>query len=142
MDNIETEMKSDVQKTYYGIRKMKYWTPDGREIIAVPTMRTYRMSKSGAEGIRDANLDKGWLMQPPIEKKPYCPHCTNWHDTQEEINACGAKKKAFQDRYNKIAKKVKRDGSEDVEELRAEVSGLKTDMDDIKKMLSRLLEKE
>lgn len=122
-----------------GARKMRYWTPDGREILAVPSMRTYRMTQSGIEGIRDANLDKGWLMQPPTDPKPYCPHCTNWHDTLEEVKECGAKKKAMQARYDKAAKKTIRSEGGEVAELKEKVSGLETDISDIKSMLTKIL---
>ena len=48
-----------------GAKKQKYWTPDGREVWAVPSMRGYVIRKNGKQtssGIRDANLDQGWLL--------------------------------------------------------------------------------
>jgi len=122
-----------------GVRKQRYWTPDGREKLAIPTMRTYRMSQSGAEGIRDANLDRGWLLQKPTELKPYCPHCDNWHDTQEEIDVCGVKKKEFYDRQMKIAQKMKK---QDGGEVTERVDKLESDISDIKSMLAELLGKK
>jgi len=126
-----------------GVKKIQYWTPDGREMWAVPSLRGYRRilnKKVIGEGIRDANLDKGWLLRPPAELKPYCPHCDKWHDTQKEINACRVNRKAFDEKYMKKAKKEV--GSSEVAELRAEVTGIKSDMSDIKDMLTQLLAKK
>ena len=56
-----------------GAKKTRYWTPDGREILAVPSMRTWVKRKDGKvvdSGIRDANLDQGWLLQKPARPKP------------------------------------------------------------------------
>lgn len=124
-----------------GTKKSKYFTPDGREILSVPAMRTWIKKKDGKvvdSGTRDANLDRGWLLQPPIELKPHCPHCDNWHDTQGEIDACGAKKKAFDNKWAAKAKRMKGNEVGEVGELKAEVSELKSDMSDIKEMLIKL----
>lgn len=121
-----------------GARKQIYYTPDGREVHAVPAMRTYRMSKSGLEGIRDANLDKGWLLQPAVVAKPHCPHCDNWHDNKEEMDACGAKKRAFQKKWDDKARKMKRqDGEANDVENRLET--VENGLTEIKDMLKALI---
>ena len=100
-----------------GLPRQRYWTPDGREIRAIPSIRIYidRSVDPPAEGIRDANLDKGWLLQKPTRLKRYCPHCDYWHNTQKQIDACGQKKKAFQDKYTRKAKRdlAKSNGSDE-----------------------------
>jgi len=124
-----------------GTRKKRYWTPDGREMFAVPLMKDWvkiKDKKIIGSGTRDANLDKGWLLESPSEPKPYCPYCTNWHDTQKEIDACGVKKNRFAKLYEKKALKEK---SEENKGLQTEVAELKSEMSDIKSMLTKLLEK-
>ena len=121
-----------------GLVKRKYWTPDGREILAVPSMRTYNRIKDKKvveSGVRDANLDKGWLLQPPTEPRLYCSCCDKWHDTQEEIDQCCAKKKAFNDRWEKKARAMKKNegGGGEIEEIRK-------DIDDLKDMMKTVLE--
>jgi len=122
-----------------GVKKQRYYTPDGREVLAVPSMKNWvrREGKKVLDsGIRDANLDNGWLLQPPTKLKLHCDYCDRWHDTQKEIDACGAKKKVFDDKW---AEKVKKLRHKDDGDLRDEVSELKSDMSDIKSMLSQLL---
>ncbi len=127
-----------------GIKKKRYWLPDGNEIMAAPSIRGYIKKRDGKiieSGDRDANLDKGWLLSPPAELKLYCEGCDKWHDTQKEITDCIAKKKAFDARWNKHAKKMRREEGGD-DELREEVAELKSDMKDIKSMLRDILAKE
>lgn len=128
-----------------GAKKQRYWTPDGREIWAEPAMRTWVKRNAKREtidsGTRDANLDSGWLLQPPTNPKPYCSGCDKWHDTQEEINGCLAKKQAFTERWEKKARAMKKKEGGEVEEIKEDVEELKSDMSDIKSMLKRLLEK-
>lgn len=134
-----------ISEVFGGAKKSRYWTPDGREVRAVPSMRTWIKKKDGKvidSGIRDANLDKGWLLQPPTKLKPYCPHCDNWHDTQKEIDECGAKKKVFDNKWAAMAKRMRRDEGGEVEKIKAEVLELKSDMTDIKNMLAQLLERK
>ena len=120
-----------------GLKKTRYWTPDGREILAVSAMRTYNIVKDGkvtGSGVRDANLDS-WLSEKPANPKPHCPHCDKWHDTQKEIVSCGNKKKAFQDRQDKLSQKMQ----PAKEDLRAKVDSLESDISDIKSLLTKLL---
>lgn len=82
-----------------GPKKMRYWKPCGCEVITTPSWREYVLrDKNGkvvGDGTRDANYDKGWLPTPPQAKKLCCTHCDEWHDTPEEIEACGAKRAAL-----------------------------------------------
>ena len=97
--------------------------------MALPCMRTYSDGNGG--GTRDANLDKGWLLQMPTELILYCTHCDLWHDTESEIAKCGQKKKASEAKYARIAKKETK-GDDRVEKLESEMS-------EIKDMLRQLL---
>jgi len=128
-----------------GLQKNRYWTPDGREILAVPSMRTFNRIVEGKitdSGIRDANLDNGWLTEKPQTLKPHCPHCGKWHDTQAEIDTCGSKRSAFQKKYDKLAQKEKMKEFSEVDKIKEDVDALKSDMTDIKMMLVQLLKKE
>jgi len=115
----------------YGSPKQTYWTPDGRPIKALPDMRAYTDKNGG--GTRDANLDRGWLLQKPTDLKPYCDHCGLWHDTQEGIDDCGEKIKAFTEMWDNKAKK----------ELEPDerMDKLESEMGDIKELLVKLLER-
>lgn len=121
-----------------GTKKTRYWTPDGREILAVPSMRNWVKKKDGKvidSGIRDANLDGGWLLQPPTEPKLRCYFCDRWHDTQKEIDACGAKKKAFDNKWAKKVKRLRSKEGGELEDVKAEVA-------EIKNLLMQLLGKK
>ena len=114
--------------------KQRYYTPDGRIIRASPAMRG---TTDG--GIRDANFDKGWLPTMPDVLKPYCPYCDCWHDTKEEVKKCGDKKKAFDARWERKARKdnVKENAGKEIE-----IANLKKELDEIKNMLSQMMNKE
>ena len=120
----------------YGQPKQAYYTPDGRKIMAMPDMHGYvkrnAKGKPIEEGVRDVNFDKGWLPQPPVHPVPYCPHCTNWHQTEAEVVQCGEKKGAF---MAKIEKEVK--DEQPVESI----SELKAEMTELKSMFKQILEK-
>ena len=77
-----------------GIRKQRYWTPDGRMIIAIPNIREFVTKDNNGrvvdQGIRDANLDKGWVQQKTQVLKLFCQTCDRWHDTQAEVDECKA----------------------------------------------------
>ena len=116
-----------------GQPKQTYWTPDGREIRALPDMNEYSLKDANGKtirsGVRDANLDKGWLMQKPVELKPYCPHCDAWHDNQEGIDACGRKKAQF---MRKCIKEIDKEPDR--------IAKLENDMSELKGLLKQLLE--
>ncbi len=121
-----------------GIPKRKYWTPDGRQIVAIPAMRNFvRKDKDGKSietGTRDANYDKGWLPQPPTNPIPYCKYCDKWHTSEDDIAKCGSKKKIFEETW---AKKAKQEVNKNYDD---EINSLKSDIADIKQLLTKLLE--
>ena len=119
-----------------GQPKQTYWTPDGRQIKAMPDIHHYALKdkddKVIANGVRDANLDKGWLLQKPSELKLYCPHCDRWHDTEGEIRQCESKNTQFVAKCEEKAKK----------ELGIDRIGkLETDMSELKNLMKQLLER-
>jgi hypothetical protein len=121
-----------------GQPKTKYWTPDGREMLAQPSLHEYVRRKDGKTetGVRDSNLDKGWLVSKPLTLIPYCPHCDKWHETKELVFECGKKKQAYDNKYKKIAEaELKKENSTE------RIDKLESDMSDIKGMLKKLLEK-
>ena len=99
MTTITPGLKETIQREGYaksgdigGQPKTTYWTPDGRILKVAPSWHEYVQKddkgKVIASGIRDANLDKGWLLQKPTNLQIYCPHCDQWHKTQKEIAEC------------------------------------------------------
>lgn len=130
-----------IKETFNGVNKTRYWTPDGRQIDALPGLRGFSVRKNGKvirSGVRDINLtDKGWLSQPPADPKPYCKGCDKWHDTQKEVDECIANKNKSLRLWEKKAQGMKKEEGGD---LRAEVDELKGDISDIKSMLTKLLE--
>jgi len=146
---IPPEAAQQIKDLGYGITgeigghsKQTYWTPDGRAIKTQPSIRSWiRKDKDGKvidSGTRDANLDNGWLLQPPIEPKLYCPNCDKWHDTKEGVEKCSKSKKALEAMYARTAKEQRKDTGEKDEEI----SQLKAEMSEIKAMLGKLLERE
>jgi hypothetical protein len=114
-----------------GLSKTTYWTPDGRMILSVPSIREYQVKKDGKvirQGTRDANLDRGWLLQKPQILKPHCNGCGNWHDTQSEVDACIIKQKEYLDRMERLAHKE------------AEKTSLEKQVADLQEMVKKLLE--
>ena len=75
-----------------GVHIQKYYQPDGSEVFRHPNIRGYvkrdANNKVIEQGTRDANLDRGLSLAPPEHPKPHCNGCGQWHDTQEEIDAC------------------------------------------------------
>ena len=126
-----------------GPKKTKYWTPDGRVILAPPSLRGFvRKDLQGKvidSGTRDANLDKGWLLTEPTELKVRCPHCDKWHDTEEDVHGCGVSMGAFVSHHAVKAKeefKIK-----EMSDIQSEVDELKTGMDEIKELLKEVLKR-
>ena len=119
-----------------GQPKQIYWTPDGRQIRAMPDIHEYALKdkddKIIANGVRDANLDKGWLLQKPVELKLYCHQCDMWHDTEGEIRQCELKNTKF---VAKCEKKAKKELGDD------RVGKLEAEMGEIKNLLKQLLER-
>ena len=124
-----------------GQPKQRYWTPDGREIYAMPDMHEFARTINGkvvGQGIRDANLDKGWLIQEPIKLQLHCPHCDYWHSTQKERKECEAKKNAFIEKHSKLAKKeLKVDSSVRIDKLEEAMSEIKTMLVNLTKKIGK-----
>ena len=117
-----------------------YWTPDGRQIKSMPDMHEYarrdnRTGKIAESGLRDANLDKGWLLAKPDKPQLYCPHCDKWHKTKTEVDACGRSKKRVVLNAERRAKKEL--GQEDDDRI----GKLESEMSEIKGLLRQLVEK-
>lgn len=88
-------MVSGITGVIDGQLRQRYFLPDGRVVLATPSMHEFQQTKDGkviASGIRDTNLDRGWLLTKPTELKLHCDGCDKWHDTQKEVNACTRKK--------------------------------------------------
>lgn len=134
---VTTKEKREITKQGFartgGIPRQTYWTPDGRKIEAIASMREYnRRDENGdvvGTGTRDANLDKGWLLQPLQEPKPYCVGCDKWHDTDEEVMMCIANKEEKARKWEEWARKEKADEAKaqgkEIEDLRVELYELK-----------------
>ena len=107
-----------------GLPRTTYYTPDGRAIKAFPDTREFVKRQGGkvvGTGTRDANLDKGWLLSPPLELKQFCPTCDRWHDTKAEISAC----KRNQTRLvAQMTLKVKREETDKTLDLEQQVARL------------------
>jgi len=108
-----------------GLPRTTYYTPDGRVIRAIPSIH---VNKAG--GSRDANLDKGWLLQPPTVLKPFCKACDRWHDTQEQVEACIAKQQEFTKRMEK----------QTLQEEQDKTSALEKEVAELKTLVKQLLE--
>jgi len=70
--------------------RIRYYTPDGREQLKIPQ---HRERQDGV--IYDVFIAQGYTLTPPVNPKPYCSGCDRWHNTQEEVDACVAKKEKF-----------------------------------------------
>lgn len=115
-------------KVWGGVPKKRYWTPDGREIFAVPAIRT------GAYGVRDANYDKGWLEQKPTTLKPYCSGCDRWHDTGQEVEECLARKASERTKADEMAKKEYAKEHPEVDKIQK----LEKRIDSMEEMMSKI----
>lgn len=116
-----------------GQPKCHYWTPDGRELWVAPSIREYvRRDTTGKviqTGVRDANLDKGWLLEKPATLKLYCPHCDLWHDTPKGVEDCLAKR----------SKIISQSIINTEKQPDSRLDKLESEMAEIKNMLSKLL---
>jgi len=76
-------------------------------------------------GIRDANLDKGWLLSPPQALKVFCRWCDRWHDQAEDIAACRQEKDVWEDGLaQRTQKEVKDDAVASLEQQVADLTAL------------------
>ncbi len=92
MNQTQLEAQGGVAVTDAGsLKRIRYWRPDGLEVWAVPLTKTYIMRKGGKvveSGVRDANLDQGWLKEKPSVLKLHCKGCGDWHETQTDVDSC------------------------------------------------------
>ena len=90
-----------------GPNKQRYFRPDGQAVYMIPAIRQTVVvgadGKKRAGPSRDANYDKGFLPVPPQVPQLTCPHCTDWHKTQEEVDNCGIIRNARIQVYEKEA---------------------------------------
>lgn len=117
-----------------------YYTPTGKKILVIPQLREYvRKDKDGQvieSGTRDANLDNGWLLQPPRpdELKVGCSACGKWHDTKAQVAKCikatKAKAEAWELRAQKLLKKES--SNKELDSLKAELAELKQMIKDLR----------
>lgn len=142
------EQKTQILRDGYGKSgdiggqpKTRYWTPDGREIWAAPSWREFARKNAKGQllesGIRDANLDKGWLTQKPSILKLFCPSCDLWHDTQKEIAECQKKRQASASQWQTWAEKKKKETAPTPEDGR--LSALEQQVLELKELLLRVL---
>ena len=111
-----------------GLRRQVYYTPDGRVIRAFPDTREYvlkdKAGKVVKSGIRDANLDRGWLLSPLTAPKPFCGNCGRWHDTQAEVEACGLRQNSFIAQAERLARQEEADKTSALEKQVAKLTAL------------------
>ncbi len=124
-----------------GQPKQTYWTPDGRQIRAMPDMHEYAKKNGKGEiiesGLRDANLDSGWLTSKPQVLQLYCNGCDMWHKTPQEVKECRAKKLASSRKWQHIAKKeLKKESGDD-----GRIDRLESAVSELTVMMKKLLEK-
>ncbi len=131
-----------------GLPRQIYWTPDGREVRAIKSEREYNIKDEEGNvtgsGLRDANLDKGWLLTPPTDPKPYCAGCDRWHDTEEEVTLCIATKQEKAKKWEDWARK-QREGeameqAKELEELKLTQFEMKGDMHTLMEQNKKLME--
>jgi len=120
--------------TTRALQRQRYYRPDGLIVYSLPSNVTFTITdKEGRNtgGVRDRNLDK-WSLTPPETPLPSCPHCLEWHNTDEDVSACGERKAASESKWMKEAMKMQ--SGEEVESLKVEI-------DELKDMMKAILEK-
>lgn len=122
-----------------GPQKNLYYTPDGREIWAIPGWRT----RGGR--LVDCNYDKGWLpvRTPENMKQLYCRGCDRWHPTQKEVDTCIASKNKFvKIMAKKAIKEPGKNGDTPADtHLEDRVKTLETNLTDLNNNIKLLLQK-
>lgn len=108
-----------------GLPKTTYYTPDGR---VVKTHANFHVNSAGQT--RDANLDTGWLLSPPVNPKLFCRWCDRWHDTEGEVDACHRQRNFL------VEKEMVKAKQEETNEMLA----LKNEVSELKAMLSKFME--
>ena len=123
-----------------GIRRQRYFTPDGRVILAVPHMVERTIKRNGeivSQGVIDTNLDKGWLLQPPTKKQLFCRWCDGWHKTETLIAKC---KKAFDAKSSQAEEAAKREFSQEAQAQQIIIANQAKKIDDLSKEMTELKE--
>uniref|UniRef100_A0A6M3J412 Uncharacterized protein n=1 Tax=viral metagenome TaxID=1070528 RepID=A0A6M3J412_9ZZZZ len=123
-----------------GMKTKKYFTPDGREVWTAPSLREW-VKKNGqgkiiASGTRDANLDRGLLLEPPQAPLPHCPTCDKWHNTQAEVEQCALKRKEFEEKV--LAKTLSDYPVKKADVNLQRLDTLESELSEIKRMLKEI----
>lgn len=110
-----------------GLPKTTYYTPDGRSFRAIPLIRDWqKLNDEGkviAKGTRDANLDKGWLLQMPAVLKIHCLFCDGYHDSQTQVDTCEVvAKKVKAERQAVIDTEIAADKAEQDKEISKQIA--------------------
>ncbi len=125
--------------TWGGPKKKRYFTPDGKEIWAIPAIREFvRKDAEGKvieAGERDANYDQGWLETMPLQPKLSCPTCGKWHDTEEEVNQCKLKRENYLNEWERKAKRL----AKETKEEQGEIGELRTEVAELKALLAKMI---
>jgi|TARA_Y100000310_G_scaffold247250_1_gene252821 hypothetical protein len=136
----ERQIKKQGYADIGGLPRNTYWTPDGRQVQAIASMREYNVKDGDGEvigsGTRDANLDKGWLTSPPQDPKPYCTGCDKWHNTEEEVILCISKKEEDAKKWEEYARKEQ---NKEQSVVIDRVDTLEVDMLEVKGGISEIL---
>jgi len=111
--------------------RTRYYTPDGREQWKIPQQR------ERSDGvIYDLFLAQGYTLTPPANPLPYCKGCDNWHDTQEEVDACIEKKRKFAEA---MQQKAEREFSKEQKVKDKTIADLEDKVDKLTKLLEEKL---
>lgn len=114
--------------------RQRYYTPDGREQWKIPQHRTR------SDGVvYDIFLAQGYLLTPPEKPKLYCPGCDNWHDTEEEVDACVKAKAKFK---TSMFKKAEQELAKEQKGKDKAIAELEAKVDKLTKLLEAKLGKE
>jgi hypothetical protein len=134
--NLTTQEKQALESSGYyagGIKggpiRVHYWKPCGCEVFAIRSERGYvkkdANGKVTEQGIRDANLDKGWLLAPPEVLKPCCNSCGEWHDTPELVAECNERQRLLVEKsYREAIKEYGNPTNDRLDRLEAAIESL------------------
>ena len=122
-----------------GIPRTVYYTPDGRTIRTMPSLREYTKRDARGNviesGIRDANLDRGWLLTRPEKLLPFCQTCDRWHDTQAEVAACAQEGAKF---IRRMDGQVRTEQRKNKRKESDKITGLEKQIAELKAMIEQM----
>ncbi len=127
-----------------GPNKSLYYTPDGREVWAIPAhrvrVRKFNDGRPSESFTVDANFDNGWLPSPPTGKlQKYCKGCDKWHPTQKRVDTCIAERQKKQQEWDeKAMRELHKDKPKDDSTLIQDTSALAGRVDAIERQLAKL----